>query len=61
VYEATTYLTLYGYNFRRPVRTLRDLDDEERFRRPTPAIAAGLGDRVWSLAEWLALPAVHRK
>jgi len=25
----------------------------------TPAMAAGLTDHVWTLAEWVTLPAVH--
>jgi IS1 family transposase len=61
VHEALTYLTMYSYNFCWPVRTLADLDDQGRGRRRTPATAAGLADHVWSLDEWLILPAVHRK
>lgn len=61
VHEAITYFTLYTYNFCWPVRTLADLDDAGRIRRRTPAMAAWLTDHVWSLKEWLTLPAVHRK
>jgi IS1 family transposase len=61
VHEEITYFTLYSYNFCWPVRTLTDLDDEGRLRRRTPAMAAGLADHLWSLDEWLTLPAVHRK
>ena len=61
VHEAITYFTLYSYNYCWPVRTLTDLDDAGRARRRTPAMAAGLADHVWSLKEWLTLPAVHRK
>ncbi len=61
VHEAVTYFTLYTYNFCWPVRTLADLDDAGRIRKRTPAMAAGLADHVWSLREWLTLPAVQRK
>ena len=61
VHEAITYFTLYTYNFCWPVRTLADLDAAGRIRKRTPAMAAGLTDHVWSLKEWLTLPAVHRK
>jgi hypothetical protein len=61
VHEAVTYFTLYSYNFCWPVRTLAIRDAEGRLRKRTPALAAGLADHVWSLSEWLTLPAVHRK
>ena len=61
VHEAITYFTMYSYNFCWPVRTLTDLDDQGRSRKRSPAMAAGLADHVWSLTEWLTLPAVHRK
>jgi IS1 family transposase len=61
VHEMVTYFTLYAYNFCWPVRTLADLDDAGRPRKRTPAMAAGLADHVWSLAEWITLPAVHRR
>jgi IS1 family transposase len=61
VHELITYFTLYSYTFCWPVRTLADIDDAGRLCRRTPAMAAGLTDHVWSLGEWLTLPAVHRK
>ena len=60
VHQAITFFTMYSYNFCWPVRTLRIQDEAGRWRRRTPAMAAGLADHVWSLSEWLSLPAVHR-
>jgi hypothetical protein len=59
-HEAVTYLTLYAYNFCWPVRTLGVKDDRGRRRPRTPAMAAGLADHVWTMAEWLSMPAVRR-
>lgn len=59
-HEAATYFTLYSYNFCWPVRTLRVRSAGELGERRTPAMAAGLTDHVWSLAEWLKLPTVRR-
>ena len=59
VHEAMTYFTLYRYNFGWVVRTLRQRDDDGRWRRRTPAMAAGLTDHVWSLREWVTFPAVQ--
>ena len=59
VHEAMTYFTLYRYNFCWVVRTLRWQDDQGRWQRRTPAMAAGLTDRVWTLREWVSFPAVH--
>jgi len=59
-HEAVTYLTLYAYDFCWPVRTLA-LEDDRGQRRPrSPAMAAGLADHVWSMAEWFTMPAVRR-
>jgi hypothetical protein len=59
-HEAVTYLTLYAYNFCWPVRTLA-ITDEGGGRRPrSPAMAAGLADHVWTMAEWFSMPAVRR-
>jgi hypothetical protein len=57
-HEAATYFTLYSYNFCWPVRTLRARSPDGPGERRTPAMAAGLTDHVWSLAEWLRFPAV---
>jgi hypothetical protein len=32
-----------------------------RWRPRTPAMAAGLTDHVWSIREWITLPAVQRR
>ena len=55
---AATYFTLYSYNFCWPVRTLRTRSRDGPWQKRTPAMAAGLTDHVWSLAEWLKFPAV---
>jgi hypothetical protein len=51
---------MYVYNFCWPVRTLRIKDEEGRWQKRSPAMAAGLADRVWSIPEWLAFPSVRR-
>jgi IS1 family transposase len=60
MHEAMTYFTMYSYNFCWPVRTLRERDGENAWRKRTPAMSAGLTDHVWSLKEWLTLPAVQQ-
>jgi IS1 family transposase len=59
-HEAATYFTLYSYNFCWPVRTLRARPPDGPWQKRTPAMAAGLTDHVWSLAEWLRFSAVKR-
>jgi hypothetical protein len=59
-HESVTYLTMYVYNFCRPVRTLRIRDDRGAWRKRSPAMAAGLADHVWSIPEWPAFPSVRR-
>jgi IS1 family transposase len=59
-HEAVTYLSMYTYNFCWPVRTLAVKDDRGRRSQRSPAMAAGLTDRVWTMSEWLTLPAVQR-
>ncbi len=58
-HEAVTYLSLYCYNFCWPVRTLTIKDSEGERTRRSPAMAAGLTDHVWPMAEWLSRPAVR--
>jgi IS1 family transposase len=59
-HAAVGYFTLYSYNFCWPVRTLALRRDDGAGNVPrTPAMAAGLADHVWTLAEWLALPAIR--
>ena len=60
VHEAMTYFTMYSYNYCWPVRTLRRRDERSPWQKRTPAMAAGLADHVWTMSEWLALPAVQR-
>jgi IS1 family transposase len=59
VHNAMTYFTMYSYNFCWPVRTLRVQDTNDQWLPRTPAMVAGLTDHVWSLTEWLTLPAVQ--
>jgi len=59
-HEAATYLTLDRDNFCWPVRTLREPSVAGPGRRRTPAMAAGLTDHVWSMAEWITRPALLR-
>jgi hypothetical protein len=60
VHRALTAITMYSYNFCWPVRALREKAAAGRWRPRTPAMAAGLTDHVWSLEEWVTLPAVQR-
>jgi hypothetical protein len=59
VHESMTYFTMYSYNFCWPVRTLEDRDEDGRVRKRSPAMAAGLADHVWTLSEWITMPAVQ--
>ncbi len=61
MHQAITYFIMYSYNFCWPVRTLRIKTEGGVWQRRTPAMAAGLADHVWTLSEWLTLPAVHQK
>lgn len=61
MHAATTYFTMYSYNFCWPVRTLAVRDPAGRLRRTTPAMAAGLTEHVWTLLEWLRRPVVQRE
>ena len=54
-----TYYTLYRYNFCWVVWTLRQRDEQGRWQLRTPAMAAGLADRVWSTREWVSFPTVQ--
>jgi IS1 family transposase len=58
-HEAVTYLSLYACNFCWPVRTLALKHEWGRGVERRPAMAAGLTDHVWSMAEWLSRPAVQ--
>jgi IS1 family transposase len=59
VHRAATQFRYFTYNFCWPVRTLRELGGDGRWQPRTPGMAAGLTDHVWTLTEWLALPAVQ--
>ena len=60
MHQALTAFTMYSYNFCWPVRTLRQKAPDGNWQSRSPAMAAGLADHVWSLEEWLTLPAVQR-
>jgi len=61
VHRAATVFSYFSYNFCWPVRTLRVKGDGGRWRQRTPAMVAGLTDRVWSLNQWLTYTTVQRK
>lgn len=61
VHESMTYFTMYQSNFCWPVRTLSDRDERGRRRARSPAMAADLADHVWTMREWITLPAVQRR
>jgi len=60
VHESMTYFTMYSYNFCWPVRTLAEPDEHGTIRKQTPAMAAGLADRVWTMREWVTMPTFQR-
>ncbi len=60
-HRAATAFCHFSCNSCWPVGTLRERDADGRWRRRTPAMAAGLTDHVWPLAEWLTFPGVQRK
>ena len=57
LHNAASYFITYSYNFCWPVRTLEVKGEDGRCLKRTPAMAAGLTDHVWSLAEWATYPA----
>jgi hypothetical protein len=57
-HEAATYFSLDSSNFGWPVRTLRTRSPDQPWEERTPAMAAGVSNPVWSLAEWLKFPAI---
>ncbi len=59
VHEAMTFLTMYGYNFCWPVRTMRVKGDDDRWRQRSPAMSGGLTDHVWTWREWFKRPSIH--
>ena len=59
VHESMTYFTIYSYNFCWAVRTLNERDERGRVRQRSPAMAAGLADHVWTMREWITMPAIR--
>lgn len=50
-----SWLSVVQYNFCRPHGSLR-IKDETRIHPRTPAMAAGLTDRIWVTQDWLLTP-----
>lgn len=57
LHHAASYFIGYSYNFCWCVRTLRIRGEDGVWQPRTPAMAAGLADRIWSLWEWITFPA----
>jgi hypothetical protein len=57
-HEAAVWLVVLWYNFGWCVRTLREKvqEDPPRYHQRTPAMAAGLADHAWTVAELLCYP-----
>jgi len=57
-HEAVTWLVVVWYNFGWRVRTLRQKvqDDPPRYHQRTPAMAAGLAERPWTMERLLTYP-----
>jgi len=62
-HAACTWLVVLWYNFGWCVRTLRQKVQEEppRYKQRTPAMAAGLADHPWAMAELLRYPLYPQK
>jgi IS1 family transposase len=50
-----SWLSVVQYNFCRAHGSLR-IKDETRIQHRTPAMAAGLADRIWATRDWLLMP-----
>jgi IS1 family transposase len=50
-----SWLSVVQYNFCRAHGSLR-IKDESRIHHRTPAMAAGLADRIWATRDWLLTP-----
>jgi len=65
VHEAMSCFVAFSANICKPVRTLRQKrrrkEGRRKWRQRTPAMAAGLADHVWSIAEWVSRPSVQRE
>jgi IS1 family transposase len=65
VHEAVTHFVTFSANFCKPVRSLRQRlgrkEGRQKWRPRTPAMAAGLADHVWSIAEWISRPSLQRE
>ena len=59
VHESMTYFTIYSYNFCWSVRTLNERGEDGRVHARSPAMAAGLTGHVWTMREWITMPAVQ--
>jgi hypothetical protein len=57
VHEAVTSFPMYSYTCCWPGGTLRQRAAAGKWEQRTPAMAAGLADHTWSIAEWLRFPA----
>ena len=54
-HEAMSWLSALRYNFHHPHRSLRQQNQGGRWGKRTPAMAAGLTDRIWSTIDLLRI------
>lgn len=56
-HNASSVFVAFSYNYCWPVRTLQVKNEEERYTKRTPAMAASLADHIWTISEWMTYPA----
>lgn len=57
VHNGMSWFEIGVYNFCWPVRSLTTQEPDGTHAKRTPALAAGLTDHIWSIAEWVKFPA----
>jgi hypothetical protein len=57
-YDNLSHFVAFSYNFCWAVRTLKVKSENGHWKKRTPAMAAGLTDHIWAVAEWVKHPVI---